>query len=141
MARRSGPAERAWRRCRRNKAAAGFRAASAVASLALVGFFVSLAFHSQLRTAHAETDRQRTIAEGALAREQRFLIYNRIIFAEGELTNNNPYRAEQLLDECPQESRKLGMAAPEKAVPHRATLVPGPSCPDLVTRHQPRWSA
>src|SRR5262249_57740119 len=37
-ARRSSPAERAWRWCRRNKAAAGLLAARAVAALGLVGF-------------------------------------------------------------------------------------------------------
>ena len=105
VARRSGLAERAWRWCRRNKAATGLLAASCVAALALVGFAVSLAFHRQLRTAYAEVDRQRTIAEGALAGELRFLYYNRVTFAEREMNDNNPYHAEQLLDECPTDRR------------------------------------
>ncbi len=105
VARRSRPAERAWRWCRRNKAAAGLLAASCVAALALVGFAVSLAFHTQLRTAYDEADRQRSIAEGALAGELRFLYYNRVTFAERELNDNNPYHAEQLLDECPVDRR------------------------------------
>ena len=66
---------------------------------------MSLAFHRQLRTAYAEADRQRTIAEGALAGELRFLYYNRVTFAEREMNDNNPYHAEQLLDECPTDRR------------------------------------
>jgi WD40 repeat protein/serine/threonine protein kinase len=112
VARRSSAAERAWRWCRRNKAAAGFLAASAVASLALVGFVVSLVYHGKLRAAQVETERQRTIAEDqrtiaeeALASEQTFLHQNRILGAQGELDENNPHEAEALLDECPQHQR------------------------------------
>ena len=48
---------------------------------------------------------RRTIAEGALAGERRFLYYNRVTFAERQMNDNDPYRAEQLLDECPSERR------------------------------------
>ncbi len=105
LARRAGPAERALRWCRRNPAGAGLLAAISVAALALVGVVVGLVFHAQLRTAYAEVDRQRTIAEGALAGERRFLYYNRVTFAERQMNDNDPYRAEQLLDECPAERR------------------------------------
>jgi WD40 repeat protein/serine/threonine protein kinase len=98
VARRSSTAERAWRWCRRNKAAAGFLAASAVASLTLVGFAVSLAFQGKLRAAQV-------IAEDALARERDFLYQNRVIFAERELHDNNPHRADELLEQCPPARR------------------------------------
>jgi hypothetical protein len=104
-ARQVSAIERGWRWCRRNKAAAGFLAASAVAALALVGFVVGLTFHTQLRTAYGEVERQRGIAEQALARELSLLYQNRIIFAERELNDNNPHRAEALLVECPRERR------------------------------------
>jgi eukaryotic-like serine/threonine-protein kinase len=105
VARRSGLAERAWRWCRRNPAAAGLFAAVSVASLALVGIAFGLVFFTKLRTAYAEVESQRTIAEVALAGERRFLYYNRVTFAERELDDNNPFRAEPLLDECPPERR------------------------------------
>src|SRR5262249_47806516 len=49
VARRSSPAERAWRWCRRNKAAAGMLAASAAAVLALVGIVVGLMDNARVR--------------------------------------------------------------------------------------------
>jgi hypothetical protein len=49
VARRSSPPERAWRWCRRNKAAAGLLAASAVAALALVGVAVGLVDNARVR--------------------------------------------------------------------------------------------
>jgi hypothetical protein len=80
VAHRSSPPERAWRWCRRNKAAAGLLAASAVAGFALVGAAVGFFFNLQL-TAVAE-------------REQR-LGYIHIVLAEREWPGNNMPRAEQ----------------------------------------------
>jgi WD40 repeat protein/serine/threonine protein kinase len=97
-ARRVGPLERAWRWCRRNPAAAALLAVSGVAMLTLVGLGVALGYQSRLRTAYAEKD-------AALARELTFLYQNRILFAQGELEENNPDEAEALLDECPQDRR------------------------------------
>ena len=105
LARRASPAERAWRWCRRNPAGAGLLAAISVVALALAGVGVGLVFHTRLQTAYAEVDRQRTIAEQALAGERGFLYVNRVTFAERQMNDNNPYRAEQLLDECPPERR------------------------------------
>src|SRR5262249_48153616 len=66
---------------------------------------VALFIHGQLRSAYAEVERQRGIAEAALASERTFLYQNRIIIAERELNDNNPHRAEELLDECPTDRR------------------------------------
>jgi WD40 repeat protein/serine/threonine protein kinase len=112
VARRSGLAERAWRWCRRNPAAAGLLAASGIAALTLVGLGVALGYHSKLRGALAEVNRQRGLAEverrvaqDALYRERNVHYYNLVITADRELQENNPYRAESLLDECPPDRR------------------------------------
>ena len=53
----------------------------------------------------AKCRRQRAAdGELALASERTFLYQNRVIFAERELNDNTPHRAEQLLDECPRTS-------------------------------------
>ena len=68
--------------------------------------------------------------------ERAFLYANRVIFAQRELSDHNPYRAEQLLDECPEDRRRLGMALPEAAVPDPSSA----SCP--VTRDRSMtWSS
>jgi WD40 repeat protein/serine/threonine protein kinase len=112
LARRTGTWERLRKWSRRHPAAAALVGTSSIAALTLAGLGVSLLIHSQLRTAYAEVTRQRGIAEqqrgiteGALARELTFLYQNRIIFAERELNENNTYRAERLLDECPRDRR------------------------------------
>ena len=79
-ARQSGGA--AWRWCRRNPAERDCSRPSVSRQMAMVGVAVGLIFHTQLRTAYAEVDRQRTIAEGALASERRFLYYNRVTIAK-----------------------------------------------------------
>jgi WD40 repeat protein/serine/threonine protein kinase len=98
LARRTGPWERLRKWSRRHPAAAALVGMSGVAALTLAGLALALSIHSQLRSAYAEKD-------AALARELNFLYLNRVIFAERELNDNNPYRAESLLDECPEEQR------------------------------------
>jgi WD40 repeat protein len=94
LARRTGAWERVLKWSRRHPAAAALVGMSGIAALTLVGLGVALAYHSRLQAAYAEKD-------AALARELTFLYQNRIIFAERELNDNNPHRAEKLLDECP----------------------------------------
>jgi WD40 repeat protein len=111
-ARPTGAAERLVKWARRRPAAAALVGVSILAALILVGLGVALAYQSRLQAAYTETERQRgiaetqrAIAETALASERRFLYYNRVLFADRELQDNNPYRAEELLDQCPVEQR------------------------------------
>jgi WD40 repeat protein/serine/threonine protein kinase len=101
LARRTGAWERLRKWSRRHPAAAALVGMSGVAALTLAGLGVALFIHLQLRSAYAEVERQRGIAEGALASERTFLYQNRVIFAERALNDNTPDRAEELLDECP----------------------------------------
>jgi WD40 repeat protein/serine/threonine protein kinase len=112
QARRVGPLERAWRWCRRNPAAAGLIGASGLAAMALVGLVVGYAFIGQLRIKNTQigaANEQLKMAnqqvQEALRNEQAFLYTNRVIRARHELNDHNPYRAEQLLEECPSDGR------------------------------------
>jgi WD40 repeat protein len=105
VARRSSPAERSWRWCRRNRAAAALLGVSGMAVLTLVGLGVALSYQSRLRVAYADVNQQRQIAEVALSNERTFLYANRVVSAEQKLGDHNPYRAEQLLEECPSDRR------------------------------------
>jgi WD40 repeat protein/serine/threonine protein kinase len=112
LARRTGTWERLRKWSRRHPAAAALVGMSGVAALTLAGLGVALFIHSQLRSAYAEVEhqrgvaeQQRGIAERALANERTFLYQNRIMFAERELNDNSPHRAEELLDECPPDRR------------------------------------
>ncbi|WP_165073584.1 protein kinase domain-containing protein [Paludisphaera rhizosphaerae] len=98
QARRVGSLERVWRWCKRNPAAAGMIGVSGIALLTLVGLGVALAYQSRLQAAYAAKDE-------AFARERTFLYENRVLFADRELNDNTPHRAEQMLDECPPERR------------------------------------
>jgi WD40 repeat protein len=90
--------ERGWRWVKRRPTAAALLGVSATAILTFVGLGVALVYQSRLRSAYA-------LAQDALDRERRFLYYNRVTFADRELKDNNPYRAEGLLDECPDDQR------------------------------------
>jgi eukaryotic-like serine/threonine-protein kinase len=105
VARRSGPLERSWRWCRRNRAAAALLGVTGLAVLTLVGLGVALSYQSRLRAAYADVNQQRHIAEVALSNERTFLYANRVVSAEHKLGDYNPYRAEQLLEECPNDRR------------------------------------
>ncbi len=93
VARRSGSMERAWRWCRRNKAAAGLLAASAVAALALVGIGVALADHGRVERAY-----QREVEARKNEAEARY--FGNMVLAEREWFDSNVGRAEQLLELC-----------------------------------------
>jgi WD40 repeat protein len=99
LARRTGAWERLRKWSRRRPAAAALVGMSGIAALTLAGLGVALYIHSKLEAAYAEKD-------AALARELNFLYQNRILFAERELSDNNPHRAEKALDECPPDRRK-----------------------------------
>ncbi len=105
LARRVGPAERAWRWCRRNPAAAGFLAASMVATLALVGVVVGSFDNARVRASERRSITAEQNAVAAAEREQRLGYIHQIVLAEREWSGNNMPRAEQLLDACPQERR------------------------------------
>jgi WD40 repeat protein/serine/threonine protein kinase len=93
LARRSSPVERAWRWCRRNKAAAGLLAASGIAALALVGVVVGIIYNSRLKAANYDL----RVARQA---EESLQYFNHMVLAEREWSDSNVGRAEQLLDEC-----------------------------------------
>jgi serine/threonine protein kinase len=127
VARRTGALETAWRWCRRNKAAAGLLAASAVAALALVGLGVGLADNARVRASerqavtarfaevqhrktaelaqHAE-EQERQKAEQAAASERLVGYFHNIVLAEREWFDCNVGRTEQLLEECPDSLRR-----------------------------------
>src|SRR5262249_7127289 len=89
------PAERAWRWCRRNKAAAGLLAASAVAALALVGIVVGTIYNARLKA----TNHDLRLAREA---EKALHYFNSMMSAEREWLASNVGRAEQVLDQdCP----------------------------------------
>ena len=104
-----------WKWSRRRPAAAALVGVSGLAVLTLVGLAVALAYQSRLQQAYDEKD-------AALSRELTFLYQNRIIFAERELNDNTPYRAEALLDECPPGAPALGVELSEAAMPHRVDV-------------------
>ncbi len=112
VARRSGPAERAWRWCRRNPAAAGLLAANAVAALALVGIAVGWIENSRVRASerqavnaqHAE-EQECAKAEAAAESERRLGYFHGIVLAEREWASNNVRCAEELLEACPADLR------------------------------------
>jgi serine/threonine protein kinase len=111
-ARRVGTAERAWRWCRRNPAAAGLVGASVVAAMALVGIVVGLIDNARVRGSEREAvaarraeAQERKKAEGAAESERRLGYFHRIVLAEWERQGNNANRAEQLLDQCPTDLR------------------------------------
>jgi WD40 repeat protein len=113
-ARRVGIAERTWRWCRRNPAAAGLVGVSGIAAIALVSVIVGLAFYGQLEAKNAEVkaaNGQLKVAKNKLEQsllnevtarknEASIRYSNNVLMAERELTNYNVGRAEQLLDAC-----------------------------------------
>ena len=130
-------AERAWRWCRRNTAAAGLLAASAVAALALVG--VRRGFVDQRRSSatkawcslEAASSLELKSEVDARASEATIRYFNNMLMAEREWSDSNVGRAEQLLDECmpnPGERRppRLGVALFEAPVPYRPEDNPRP---------------
>jgi WD40 repeat protein len=92
LARPTGPRERIVKWVRRRPAIAALVGVSGLALSTLVGLGVALFFHSRLQAAYN--------------RELTFLYYNRLIFADRELQDNNPNRAEELLGECPADRRQ-----------------------------------
>jgi WD40 repeat protein/serine/threonine protein kinase len=119
VARRSGAVETAWRWCRRNKAAAGFLAASMIAVLALVGVVVGVVDNARVRSSRLAAVDARRVAEQAQRAEavlkeaavasaekyRRLDYFHQVALSEREWQGNNPRRAEELLDTCPTDLR------------------------------------
>jgi WD40 repeat protein len=113
LARQTGPAERAWRWCRRNPALAGLMAAVTVSLLAVAGSALAVARSAkvaanQYRLIAEQEERLRDEAEDrtkaeARAKEelQASLYYQRITLADLELSRDNLKRAREQLDACP----------------------------------------
>jgi eukaryotic-like serine/threonine-protein kinase len=101
VARRTGPVERAWRWCRRNKAAAAFLAASAVAALALVGVMVGASYNSRLKEVNSALAAARKDERAQRERAERNLYYRNILLAGRELQENHVGRVEDLLEQTP----------------------------------------
>jgi WD40 repeat protein len=83
--------ERALKWARRRPAAAALLAAGGVAALALVGLVIAVIDNRRVQDAHHKTENA--------------LYVNRILLADRERLAHNLGRAEQLLDECPEEFR------------------------------------
>ena len=104
-ARRVGIAERTWRWCRRNPAAAGLVGVSGIAATALVSVIVGLAFYREIEAKNAEitaTNRQLKDAQGDV---DQSLYFNKVVFADREWLGNNVGRAEELLESCSPDRR------------------------------------
>jgi WD40 repeat protein/serine/threonine protein kinase len=101
MARRSSPVERVWLWCRRNKAAAGLLAATAVAALALVGVIVGAAYNSQLKQVNSSLAQARKDEQTQRELAERNLYYRNILLAGRELQENHVGRVKDLLAQTP----------------------------------------
>jgi eukaryotic-like serine/threonine-protein kinase len=86
QARRVGLPERAWRWCRRNKAAAGLLGVSGIAVVALVALVVGMVLYADVVRARKN--------------EAEIRYYSNMVLAEREWFDSNVGRTEQLLDEC-----------------------------------------
>jgi WD40 repeat protein/tRNA A-37 threonylcarbamoyl transferase component Bud32 len=120
QARPAGKWEKAWRWAKRRPATAGLLAVSAVATLALVGAVVGLAYNVQLqkekeRTEDALKDAEKARDAETLARQgeriekdraETTLYFNRVVLAEREWWAGNVGRTLQLLKECQPELRR-----------------------------------
>jgi WD40 repeat protein/tRNA A-37 threonylcarbamoyl transferase component Bud32 len=121
-ARPVGPLERAARWVRKNPAATGLFLAAVIAAVALVGVAVGFIYHSQLRGAYdaAEAQRQRAEQNG---------YFSRIVLAEREWSACNVGRAEELLDDCPEELRHWEWHYLKRRCHNELETVRGPAGP------------
>jgi WD40 repeat protein/serine/threonine protein kinase len=109
VARRSSLPERAWRWCRRNKAAAALLAASGITVLSLFGVAVGLVDNARVRSsehravaARQVEEQERKKAEAAVESEERLRYFDSMLLAQREWLASNVGRSEQILDQdCP----------------------------------------
>jgi WD40 repeat protein len=104
--------EKTWRWTKRHPTVAALIAASFVAGFALVGLGFFLIYNGMLHRAYDLTEQQRALAvkaqgetQKALNLANRFAYFHRIALADSALRDNNPLRAEALLDDCPPDQR------------------------------------
>jgi WD40 repeat protein/tRNA A-37 threonylcarbamoyl transferase component Bud32 len=94
---------RIWNWARRRPALSASLAALFITTV--VGFFLVSGYAWQADVARQAEATQRLLAERALGEADRHLYFHRAALAYRELLANNPDRAEELLDECPEHLR------------------------------------
>jgi WD40 repeat protein len=97
--------ERAARWVRRRPAAAALMVVSAVAALALVGVVVGFVYNSRLQSAYQTAEGLRQAESEQRRRAEMNGYFHRIVLADREWSANNVAKAEELLNDCPEELR------------------------------------
>ena len=92
--------ERAWRWGRRKPLAAALMVVSGIATLALAGVAVGVAYQGRLKAARDKEVLAKQAALTTVEILERLAYSHRMVLAEREWSSNNVARAEELLNEC-----------------------------------------